>query len=92
MKKFYGEKEIANIKDHPIHDTYQVLVFADGTELALTKKMIAVAVTDKPVDLTTLRNLRCFPVVSDVLKVFLDWDIHISEIEFVDTRAIMSVN
>lgn len=92
MKKYYGDKEVVEIKDHPVHDTYQVLVFSDGTTFDITKKMLAASISDKPVDLTTLRNMRCFPVVSEILKTLLEWDVHISEIEFIDTRVIMSVN
>ncbi len=93
MNKYYGDKEIVDIKDHPVHpDTHQILTFKDGTEKTLSKKMIGAAVTDEAVDLNKLRDLRCFPVVGDILKVFLDWDIHMSEIDFTNLRVTMSIN
>lgn len=92
MNQYYGEKEILGIKDHPVHPTHSILIFGDGTEKVLSKKLVAVAITSEPVDLTKLRDLRTFPVVEAVLKEFLDFDIHISEIDYICQRAIMSIN
>ncbi len=92
MPKFYGDQEIIEIKNHPKLDTHQVLVLKNGIEKPISKKLLAVAVTEKPVDLTELRNLRCFPVVAEMLKLWHDWDIHIDDVNFLNLRATMSIN
>jgi len=91
MAKFYGEKEIKEIKDCT-DEKKQELVFTDESSLVLPKAMVALATTDEAIDATALRNKRCFPVAKAVLELYLDWDIHISEIDFISQRVIMSIN
>jgi hypothetical protein len=90
MAKFYGQKEIDDI--NPLDDKKSVLLFKDNSQIVLPNKMIGVAVTDEATDLTKLRDLRCFPVVAEVLEVLHSWDIKIDEVDFVDARVIISIN
>jgi hypothetical protein len=90
MAKFYGQKEIKDI--NVIDDKKSVVLFTDDSQIVLPNKMIGVAVTDEAADLTKLRDLRCFPVVAEVLEVLHSWDIKIDEVDFVDARVIISIN
>jgi hypothetical protein len=90
MAKFYGQKEIDDI--NPLDDKKSVLLFKDNSQIVLPNKMIGVAVTDEVTDLTKLRDLRCFPVVAEVLEVLHSWDIKIDEVDFIDARVIISIN
>lgn len=92
MDKYYGDKLIVEIKDHPTMEDHQILVFKDGSKQSLTKETIRATVTDKPIDLTALRNARCFPVVAETLKLWHKLDIHIEDVDFIVTRATMSLN
>lgn len=98
MKKYYGLKEIKDIIKYD--DNSSTVIFTEesnnvlkgDSQIILSNKIIAVAVTDTPTDATTLREKRCFPVVAEVLKVFLDWNVNISEVDFISQRVIMSIN
>lgn len=91
MPKFYGEKEIKDIKETG-DVNFQELVFTDDTSIVLPKIMVVEAISDISLDPTKLRDKRCFPVVKNILEVMLKWDIHISEIDFIQQRVIMSIN
>lgn len=90
MAKFYGPKEIKDIIQDG--ENKSALVFTDDTQITLPNKMIAVAVTEEKSDLTKLRDARCFPVVAEILSVLHSWDVKIDEIDFIDSRVIISVN
>lgn len=90
MAKYYGQKEVKDIITDG--DEKSVVIFTDDSQIVLANKMIAAAVTDEPKDLTTLRNLRCFPVVADILKVLHSWNVLVDEIDFIDSRVIISIN
>ena len=90
MAKFYGQKEIKDIIVDG--DKKSVVIFTDDSQIVLPNKMIGVAVTDEATDLTKLRDLRCFPVVAEILKVLLNHNVHIAEIDFISQRVIMSIN
>lgn len=93
MSKYYGKKEIKDIVDtSTTSKKLKTLVFTDDSQIQLTDKMVSVAVTDVEKDLTTLRDLRCFPVVVEILTVLRDWNVNINEIDFITQRVIMSIN
>lgn len=88
--KYYGKKKIKNSGPNP--DGNIVLRFDDDTSVTLSKKMAEHAITDKAVDLTELRTLRIQPVTEEVIKLLLEWDIKISEIEYLTTLMVTSIN
>jgi hypothetical protein len=90
MAKFYGQKEIKDIIADG--DKKSVVIFTDDSQIVLPNKMIGVAVTDEATDLTKLRDLRCFPIVAEILEVLHSWDVKIDEVDFVDARVIISIN
>lgn len=91
MKKYYGDKEVESVSDVKENGFVDVK-FIDGTSIELMPKMIIGALTESPVDLTKLREARCFPVVVDILKLFLDYNVKIDEIDFISQRVILSIN
>lgn len=72
--KYYGNLEV---KSQAEKDNQVVLELSDGTTETLSKKMSAVVLTDEPLKgaLTELREIRLKPVVEEILKVLLEWDI-----------------
>jgi len=91
IKQYYGDREILSISDAREDGLYEVR-FTDGSSVELSKGTISECVTDKPLDATSLRDKRCFPVVAAILKLFLTENVHISEIDFITQRVIMSIN
>ena len=89
--QYYGDKEIVSIGDQD-KDGIHLITFKDGSKTELSKITIANAVTDKPIDATALRDKRCFPIVAEILKVLLNANVHVAEIEFITQRVIMSIN
>jgi len=90
-KQYYGDREIESISNEIEGGLYEV-VFKDKTKVELSKGTISACVTDVPLDATSLRDKRCFPIVSEILKLFLEENVHIKEIDFICDRVIMSIN
>jgi hypothetical protein len=90
-KQYYGDKEIESIGDANAEGLHLV-TFTDKTTEELSKMILSEAVSDKSVDLTELRNKRCFPVVAKILEVLRDANVRISEIDFITQRVIMSID
>jgi hypothetical protein len=90
MAKFYGQKEIKDIIADG--DKKSVVIFTDESQIVLPNKMIGVTVTDEATDLTKLRDLRCFPIVVEILETLHNWDVKIDEVDFVTARVIISIN
>ena len=82
---YYGEKKIAFMTD-PIEGR-TVITFEDGTTENISALMGGSAITQEATDATRLRELRCFPVVKEILEVLFKHDIHIGELGFVLQRV-----
>lgn len=91
MAKYYGQKEVEKIGDVKESGLVDV-TFKDGSVEELPQHNIPEIITDEPLDATALRDKRCFPVVAEILKVLLNANVHIDEIDFIAQRVIMSIN
>ena len=87
--KYYGPKKIK--ESHGNGDS-MVLTFDDDTTETISMKMVEHVITDKSVDLTSLRDLRLRPVVEEMLEIMLNWDIKIHEIQYLTTLMVTSIN
>jgi len=89
VNKYYGDKKVVDIiKDND----FVILVLENGEKEEISNKMLPSVITDEKVDLTTLRDLRVKPMVEDILRVLLDWNVKTSEIEYAMTTTITSLN
>ena len=88
--KYYGPNEVVDIQD--VDNSLHELSLSNGEKVVLSTKMLAETVKENAVSLTELRDARCFPVVSEILKIMLEWNVAIDEIDFIDQRVIMSIN
>jgi len=89
-KKYYGKNEVKDIVAY--NDILSTVVLDNGEQILLSNKMIMVAITSEPIDLTKLRETRCFPVVSAILVLLHEWNVNINEVDFIFQRTIMSLN
>jgi len=87
--KYYGLKKIKGTK---WTGDSVVMEFTDHTFETISKKMFDVTVTDNASDATKMRELRVHPVAREVLQLLLDWDIKISEVEYLTTLVVESIN
>lgn len=87
--KYYGPLKI---KDTEVTGESVILDLSDDSQVELSAKMAEVAITKKPIDLTKLRDLRLRPIAKEMLQMWLDWDIKVSEVEYLSTLAITSLN
>jgi hypothetical protein len=90
MPKYYGPNEVERMV--PLGEKYTELVFKDGKKAVISQQMEQEALTDEPIDLTALRDKRIKPVAKAVLGVMLDWNLKVSEIEFLFTLVATSFN
>lgn len=93
---YIGPKEVKSVD--PIEEKYNGTIelvnvtYADGTQQALTKKMVDSCTTDESTDLTSLRDKRVQPVVAGILELMLEWGVALSEVNFITNSIALSVN
>lgn len=87
--KYIGARKIAEVKDYAPGAV--VVVFEDKTEDILAEKMIPELLTDNPSDATTLRNKRVEVIAGEVLKVFKEWNLKLSEFQHLSQVLSMSL-
>lgn len=68
------------------------LTYGNGTTEILTRLMFEALASDKPTDLTQLRDNRIYAITPKVLALFLDWGVNISEINYLLDTVTLSVN
>lgn len=89
MSMYLGSKKIQATEDLG----NRVLVkFKDGSQEELSKLMFEASKTSGPVDLTKLRDTRCHPVVEKIIAILLEWDVKMSEIDYILNLTASSLN
>lgn len=66
--------------------------YEDGSKEILTDRMFVATAKDAPVDATTLRDNRVFPVVARVLELLLNWGLKVDEVDYLMAVLTRSVN
>ena len=88
---FIGPKETIGVSK--IEDSEMVKVlYKDGSSEEMTKLMYDNIVKEEATDLTIERANRVYPIVEEILKVLLKWGVKISEIDYLTTMVITSIN
>ena len=77
---YIGEKEIKEHSTGP--DGWEIVTFKDGSVARFPKRMYDASVSTKPEDASAYRDRRVMAVVSEVVALFLLWDLKISEIDY----------
>ena len=91
-QKYYGPSTIVAVEEAGVDNSLHKLTLSDATTVTLSTEMLNVAVKESPIDLTELRNVRCYPVVAEILGTLLKWNVKVDEIAFITERVIMSIN
>lgn len=93
---YVGDKAIRAVIDAknatPLGTKVVNVVFEDGTQESLTEKTFKNIRTEKPVDATELRRLRCEPLVQEILVMMLETNIKWNEIDYVMGLVVESLN
>ncbi len=71
MAKYYGNREILDIKDAE-PGFKEVHLEGEKTQI-ISEKMLAVVPTDEAVDLTTLRDRECEPVIDEIFTILNEY-------------------
>lgn len=76
---YIGDKKI---KSHVEDNGWETVTFEDDSTLRLPKRMYDNSLSTTPEDATTHRDRRVMPVVSELVGLFMMWDIKISEVDY----------
>lgn len=87
--KFYGPKKI---KSSDKAGGYIMLTFSDDSKVRISELIAENTVTDKACTLTDLRDKRLQPVAEKMLEMYLEYDIKVSELDFLTSLIITSLN
>ena len=72
MSSYYGPNRVMKAARK---GKYFKVEYESGEKEVITKELYSAGITEKKSDLTTLREKRMKPVVADILKIMLDYDI-----------------
>lgn len=86
MKQYIGEKEIRLIEDteEKTSGGYDIkkITYKDNSVEYFSAIMFNKIVSDKPCDLSQLRDKRVAPVVEIILAVLRDWGLKVGELQY----------
>jgi len=83
--RYIGKKEIQKIDEKN-----NIVFFTDNTKEIFSKEVLKYIITEKPIDLTKLRELKCNPIIKDVINILLNFQSYI--IDEGDDRDILYQN
>jgi hypothetical protein len=86
---YYGPDKI-KVQEGNIDET--VITLENGTEILLNPRMAQWVITEKPQDLTSLRDARIDPVKHEIIQSIREWNLKLSEVEFLFSSVILSIN
>ena len=97
MKQFFGLKELRSIspierKSYLGNDVVEITYKIDGSKQEIPKAMFDLAVSSSPIDLTSLRNKICKPIVGKMLALLLDSEIKVVYVDYVQQLLTASIN
>jgi len=90
MPKFFGNREVQNIEQ--AENGYQKVTFTNGTSEILSEQMIGAVITDGAIDATAQREREAQAVVGEILKLMHNWNVKISDIDYILKTVVNSVN
>lgn len=98
MDKYYGPDKVLRQIDSTATPLVELVLEqkTDGgsssKRVMVSKLMLNSVLTDKPTDLTTLRDNRIRPMAEAILGQMLEWNLKVDEIDFLFTLIVTSFN
>lgn len=96
-KKWIGDRQVDS--SSLVSDAFDIsgdqiieIKYIQGGSERFTQKMLKSIVTDKMVDATNLRVLRCSPVAQAIFEIYAQFGVKINEIDYISQLVITSVN
>ena len=87
---FFGQKEILE-KEVDGEKNVAILNFTDGTKEVTTFKAMEACESETPSDATKMRELQCTPLAKAVLGLFLDYNIKLGDLDYVNALVVRSL-
>lgn len=91
-KNYYGSKEVKSQGLSPEGDEYTLLELDNGKVASVLTSELENLLTATPSDETTLRRVRCLPVVQSVLLLMKKYNIRQDEVEYILGMVAESLN
>ena len=82
---FIWKKEIVTI-------TWPTVTFKDWSKETFSEIMLKHIQTKEPLDPTSLRELRCQPIVKELIEILLRYNVYTSELDFICWILLGSIN
>lgn len=86
---YIGQRKIKEVKETedktPGGTPIMEVSYEDGKKESLSKLMCKEIVSDKPCDLSELRDKRVRPIVAHTLAIFREWGLRMSELSYAST-------
>jgi hypothetical protein len=94
--KYIGDKRIKHVERNAVDTVLPVpvveITYTDETKELLTEKMFHAIASDGKCDATALRDKRCQTVVQEILRLFSEYNIKISEVQHITTLIVGTLN
>jgi hypothetical protein len=95
-KQYIGQHEVFGlVQDElktPLGSEVVKVIFKEGKEpILMTKKGFDALVTEKPIDATSLMEMKMNILIPEIVKVVAEWDIKIGELHQLSNRLIGNI-
>lgn len=91
LEKYIGDKKVVGITKLEVPNRVEV-IFEDGSKETFSSLLVEQIQTDEPQDLTSLRDIRALPVVKALVTTLLEWDVKVSEMDFIFSMTVNNLN
>lgn len=91
MEQYFGPLKVRDILE-PDENNLAIVLFEDGSSQLVNKEYFDAVSSDKPLDMTGFVNEKMNFLVPKILKVLLDYNIELDDIQYMVNKMHNSIN
>ena len=90
-KLYYGEKKIVSVTNGSNDPNRSEVLFTDGSSINIPTKLLEVSASKTAGDLTKLWDLQTEAVTKEILKIILDYDLQLEQLDYLINKIKNSI-
>lgn len=90
-KLYYGEKKVMSVTTATNDPNRSEILFTDGSSVNIPTKLLDVSVTKNAGDLTKLWDKQTEAVSKEILKILLDYDLQLEQLDYLMNKLKNSI-
>lgn len=90
-KLYYGEKKVISVTASTADTNRSEILFTDGSSINIPTKLLDISVTKNSGDLTKLWDKQTEAVTKEILKILLDYDLQLEQLDYLMNKLKNSI-